>query len=169
MADPTPGTTVIGLGNPLMSDDGLGLRVCERLLATWIIPPDVEVMDGGTWGMNLLPAIEDAASLLLVDAIDRGLAPGTPIILTREEIPRALALKVSPHQIDLREVLALAQLRGTLPERLTMIGAQPERVELGEGLSTSVEAQLDAVVASALAQLREWGHVCAPREAAAHA
>lgn len=152
-----------------MGDDGLGLRVCERLVAGWHIPPDVEVVDGGTWGMNLLPTIEDASSLLLLDAIDRDLTPGAPIVLARDEIPRVLSLKVSPHQIDLREVLALAQLRGTLPARLTMIGVQPQRVELGEGLSPPVEAQVDSVVESALAQLREWGHECEPRAAAANA
>lgn len=169
MADPAGRTTVIGLGNPLMGDDGLGLRVCERLVTGWHIPPDVEVVDGGTWGMNLLPTIEDASSLLLLDAIDRGLPPGTPIVLTRDEIPRALSLKVSPHQVDLREVLALAQLRGTLPGRLTMLGVQPQRVELGEGLSPSVEAQVDTVVESALEQLRRWGHECEPRATAANA
>ena len=169
MADAVGRTTVIGLGNPLMGDDGLGLRVCERLVTGWHIPPDVEVVDGGTWGMNLLPTIEDASSLLLLDAIDRGLPPGTPILLTRDEIPRALSVKVSPHQIDLREVLALAQLRGTLPERLTMLGVQPQHVELGEGLSPPVEAQVDAVVESAVEQLRMWGHECEPRAAAANA
>lgn len=152
-----------------MGDDGLGLRACERLVAGWRIRPDVEVVDGGTWGMSLLPTIEDATSLLLLDAIDRGLPPGTPILLTRDEIPRVLSLKVSPHQVDLREVLALAQLRGTLPARLTMIGVQPQRVELGEGLSPPVEAQVDTVVGSALEQLRIWGHECEPRAAAANA
>jgi hydrogenase maturation protease len=95
--------------------------------------------------------------------------PGTPIVLSREEIPRALALKVSPHQIDLREVLAVAQLRGTLPERLTMVGAQPQRIELGCGLSPPVQASLDDVVSAALDQLRAWGHICEPREVAAGA
>jgi len=161
--------TVIGLGNPLMGDDALGLCACDRLLAAWELPSDIEVIDGGTWGMNLLPAIEDTPALLLIDAIDRGLVPGTPIVLSREEIPRALALKVSPHQIDLREVLAVAQLRGTLPERLTLVGAQPERIELGCGLSPPVQASLDDVVSAALDQLRAWGHICEPREVAAGA
>jgi hydrogenase maturation protease len=169
MADAAERVTVIGLGNPLMGDDALGLRACDRLVAAWDLPSAIEVIDGGTWGMNLLPAIEDAPALLLIDAIDRGLGPGTPIVLPREEIPRALSLKVSPHQIDLREVLAVAQLRGTLPERLTLVGAQPQRIELGCGLSPPVEASLDDVVAAALDQLREWGHTCEPREVVARA
>lgn len=169
MGDGRPRTMVIGLGNPLMGDDGFGLRARTRLLESTRLPPDVEVVDGGTWGMNLLPLIEDAESLLLLDAIERGGLPGTPVCLTGEDIPRALSLKVSPHQIDLREVLAVAQLRGKLPARMTLLGVQPEFVELYEGLSPPVEAALDGVVEAALEQLRSWGHDVVPREATADA
>jgi len=169
MADFPGRTTVIGLGNPLMGDDALGLRARERLINSWNIPPTVDLVDGGTWGMNLLPIIEDASSLLFIDAIDRGAEPGTPIVLSGDEIPRALAHKVSPHQVDLSEVLAVAQLRGKLPRRMTMIGLQPQQVELGEGLSPPVEAGLDALVATAAHHLRLWGHACEPREVTASA
>lgn len=161
--------TVIGLGNPLMGDDGLGLCARERLMSSWSLSPDVEIVDGGTWGMNLLPIIEDASSLLFIDAVDNGLPAGTPIVLSGDEIPRALAHKISPHQVDLSEVLAVAQLRGTLPKRMTLIGLQPERVELGEGLSAPVEAGLDGLVAMAAHHLRLWGHSCEPREVTASA
>lgn len=164
MAERPGRVTVIGLGNPLMGDDGLGLRARERLMASWSLSPGVELVDGGTWGMNLLPIIEDASSLLFIDAVDNGLPAGTPIVLSGDEIPRALALKISPHQVDLSEVLAVAQLRGTLPKRMTLIGLQPERIELGEGLSPPVEAGLDGLVTMAAHHLRLWGHGCEPRE-----
>src|SRR5690242_509820 len=95
-------TVVIGLGNPLMGDDGLGIAVAQRL-SGWELPEDVQVVDGGTWGLNLLPVIEDAGRVILVDAIDVGAAPGTLIRLPRERLPKYLATKISPHDVDLRD------------------------------------------------------------------
>lgn len=158
------GTVVLGLGNPLMADDGLGLLALERLRAEWEVPPAVTLADGGTWGMMLLPMIEDAGELLLLDAIRTGSAPGTVTELAREQLPRYFAHKLSPHQIDLSEVLALAELRGTLPERLAAIGVEPERVEMSTLLSPVVEQRVDDVVRLAVARLAAWGHVCRRRE-----
>lgn len=164
-----PGTVVIGLGNPLMGDDGLGLVVLERLRDGWDIPAGVELVDGGTWGMNLLPVIEDARRVLLIDAIEIGAAPGTEIVIPRERLPRYLATKISPHEVDLRDVLALAELRGTLPAHTTAIGLQPARIELSEELSDVLREGLDHLVATAVGVLAEWGHVCTPRVAAVDA
>lgn len=161
---PEPATTlVVGLGNPLMGDDGVGLRALAQLEERWQMPAGVELVDGGTWGMNLLPAIEGAERLLFLDAINGGVNPGTSVLLEREALPRLFALKVSPHQIDLREVLALAEWRGTLPDDTAAIGLQPLRVELGEGLSPEVEARLDDLVHLAVERLRSWGHDLRPR------
>ena len=74
-------TLVIGLGNPIMADDGVGLAALDRLRESWSLPPSVRLVDGGTWGMNLLPLIEDAAEVLLLDAIDRGGPPGALVVL----------------------------------------------------------------------------------------
>lgn len=156
-------TVVIGLGNPLMGDDGLGLRAMGRLAETWALPPEVELIDGGTWGMNLLPVIERAGRVLLLDAIDVGAPAGTQITLERHELPRYFALKLSPHQVDLREVLALAEWRGTLPGDAVAIGLQPQRIELGRVLSPAVEAAVDRMVARAVRRLEAWGHVLARR------
>ena len=166
---PAGRTVVIGLGNPLMGDDGLGLAALAKLQAEWAVPPDVELMDGGTWGMNLLPTIEDAGRLLLIDAIDVGGRPGTLQLLERERIPRYLATKISPHQVDLHDVLALAELRGTFPAHAVAIGIQPERVEVGNELSEVVRCRLGELVAAVVAQLAHWGHTCAPRPAPAYA
>jgi len=163
----TRGTVVIGLGNPLMADDGLGLAALAQLRDGWEIPPDVELVDGGTWGMNLLPTIEDAGRVLLIDAIHKDGAPGTPYRLSREELPRYLATKISPHQVDLHDVLALAELRGTLPADTVAIGLQPERVEMIAELTAVVAANLDRVVAMAVAELATWGHELVPRRATA--
>lgn len=162
----TRSTVVIGLGNPLMGDDGVGLAALERLAAGWDAPPEVELVDGGTWGMNLLPVIESAKRVLLLDAIHAQQPPGTPLQLGRHELPRYLATKISPHQVDLHDVLALAELRGTLPEETVAVGLQPERVEMIAELSPPVAAGVDHLVAMAVAVLVEWGHDLTRKQAA---
>ena len=163
-------TVVIGLGNPIMGDDGVGLAALARLSDEYDVPEDVELVDGGTWGMNLLPLIEDAGRVLLLDAIHKEGAPGTPYRLSRDELPRYLATKISPHQVDLHDVLALAELRGTLPADTVAVGVQPERVEMIAELSPAVAAAVGSIVALAVAELTAWGHRLEPRRvAAAHA
>ena len=154
-------TIVIGLGNPLMGDDGLGIAALERLRAEYGAFPDVEYVDGGTWGMNLLPIIEDAHRLILIDAIDVGADPGTAVRLERAQLPRYLATKISPHQVDLRDVLGLAELRGTLPGNTVALGLQPESVELRHSLSPTIAGRVDDLVDRVAAELT--------RRAAVHA
>jgi hydrogenase maturation protease len=163
------GTVVIGLGNPLMGDDGLGLAALARLREAWQVPDEVQLVDGGTWGMNLLPIIESAARVLLIDAIATGAPPGTPAVVPRSRLPRYLATKISPHDVDLRDVLALAELRGRLPEQTVAIGLEPARVELVHELSDVLRPRLDELVALAVRQLADWGIVCTPRVATVHA
>ena len=158
-------TLVLGLGNPLMGDDGVGLAVLSRLQQGWECE-GVHLVDGGTWGMNLLPLIEDTRRLLLLDAIRLGVEPGTLHLLTRDQLPRYLSHKLSPHQIDLKEILALAEFRGTLPEVAVALGVEPAAVELSTTLSQPVEARLEELTDLALLQLGQWGHSCrnkAPR------
>ena len=155
------GTVVIGLGSPLMGDDGLGLLALETLRRDRVFEPAPQLVDGGTWGMNLLPVIESAERLLLVDAIRAGARPGEVVVIEREALPRGLGIKLSPHQIDLQEVLALAELRGTLPREAVAIGLEPERVELGVGVSPAVERGLEALLEGIAARLLAWGHTLA--------
>jgi len=162
-------TVVLGVGSPLMGDDGVGVEAVDRLRRGLIPLAGVDLLDGGTWGMHLLPEIEDAHRLLVLDAIYDGRAPGTVVRLEKEEIPRLLYQKVSPHQIDLREVFALAELRGTFPREAVALGVEPREVELQEGLSEAVEAALPILLEAAVAQLRAWGHPAewSPERAAA--
>jgi hydrogenase maturation protease len=168
MNDPGSGLAlVIGLGNPIMADDGLGLAALERLRERWSVPKSVRLVDGGTWGMNLLPLIEGAEHVIFLDAIDAGRPVGTAVVVERDELPRLFGLKLSAHQVDLREVLAAAELRGTLPASLVAIGLQPGRVEMGVGLSPEVEAGLDDVLGLLSERLARWGYADPPMDAAA--
>lgn len=161
-------TLVVGLGNPLMTDDGIGLAALERVRAAWDPPAGsgVEHVDGGTWGLFLLPEIERAGAVIFLDAIKVGAEPGTVIELSREEIPAALSvIGLSVHQLALADLIALASLRGTLPKRTVAIGIEPLYVRMGTSLTRVAEASLDAVVERALARLEAWGHTV-PRPAA---
>jgi hydrogenase maturation protease len=119
--------------------------------------------------MNLLPVIEDAARVLLIDAIDADAAPGTEVVIPRNRLPRYLATKISPHQVDMADVLALAELRGTLPEHTTAIGLQPVKVEMCNELSDVLRCRLDGLVAAVVRLLESWGHHCTPKSAPVHA
>jgi hydrogenase maturation protease len=162
----TASTIVIGLGNPLLSDDAVGLAAAARLATRFHLPDDVELMDGGTWGMKLLPAIEAAERVLLLDAIDTAAAPGTLTRLEGEAIPATLSVLMSPHQVDLREVLAVCALRGTTPSIMVALGVQPETMATHVGMSARVDAQVDALADQAADVLRTWGHAVTAREAA---
>jgi hydrogenase maturation protease len=156
-------TVVLGAGSPLMGDDGLGIEVVDTLSRRWAGAPDLQFVDGGVWGMRVLPHIEGAKRLVIVDAIRAGRAPGTLVRLEREEVPLHMRQKFSPHQIDLSEVLALAALRGTLPPELVALGLEPERVEPYEGLSSPVRARIPELLEAIERQLADWGHALEPR------
>jgi hydrogenase maturation protease len=160
------GVAVIGVGNPIMGDDGLGLAALARLREGWEVPPEVSLIDGGTWGMNLLPLIEDAEAVIFLDAITAGRKPGEAVELERDALPKWVALKLSPHQMDLKEVLALAELRGTLPERAVAIGAEPAWLELSTSLSREAAGAVESVATRAAQRLGEWGFPCPKRPAA---
>ncbi len=150
---------VIGLGSPLMGDDGAGLAALDRLRTGWNLE-DVDLVDGGTWGMSLLPVIEDAGRLVLLDAIKAGAAAGEIVVLERDRLPVYLSRKLSPHEVDLRDVLALAELRGTLPSETVAIGVQPEVVELGTELSPPVAAAIELLAETVVSRLERWRHRC---------
>lgn len=149
-------TVVIGLGNPIMGDDGFGLAALDALRARRAPSSGVEYVDGGTWGLALLPVVERAERLLLLDAIECGGTPGMVVTLRAEQIPAYMMTKVSPHQVDMREVLALAALRGQAPVEVVAIGAQPAVVDLVGSLSPAVAAAVEPVAAAAASQLEVW-------------
>jgi len=148
---------VLGLGNILLQDEGLGVRAAERLAACYRLPPEVQVMDGGVMGLDLLPHLEGVSHLLVTDAVQTGQPPGSLVRLEGEAIPAALSLKMSMHQVGLQELLALAGFQGTLPERVVLWGLEPASLEWGLELSAPIAAQIDALVDAVVGELRAWG------------
>ena len=151
-------TLVLGVGNKLMSDEGVGVHVIERLIETYRIPEEVQVLDGGTLGLDLLYYLEGIENLLLVDAAETGKEPGTVIRLEGEQVPAFMSIKISPHQMGVPDMLAAAKLQGTYPQRLVLWGVQPELITLGLELSPLLAARRDLLVEKLAEELREWGY-----------
>ncbi|MEJ2534847.1 MAG: HyaD/HybD family hydrogenase maturation endopeptidase, partial [Gammaproteobacteria bacterium] len=152
-------TLVLGLGNLLYADEGFGVRAVEALQDAWELPGHVRIMDGGTQGLFLTPFVSSAKSLLIFDAIDFGLEPGELRVITGDDVPRFMGVKkVSMHQTSFQEVLATADLAGNLPERLALVGVQPDTFDdYGGSLRPVVRARLDEAVQAGIAVLAEWG------------
>lgn len=148
---------IIGVGNPLMADDGLGIVAAERLAALdW--PPGIEVLDGGTAGLALLDLFADARAVILLDAVAMGTAPGTLRRFTAADLSALPAAEpgLSAHAGGLAEVLALARELGQLPP-LVLFGVEPARVEWGSGLSPAVAAALECLVTAVRAEVAGFG------------
>jgi hydrogenase maturation protease len=160
---------VLGIGNLLWADEGFGVRAAETLAERWTLPDRVTVLDGCTQGLYLLPFLEDADALIVFDAVDYGLAPGTMKIVRDDKVPAFLgAKKMSLHQTGFQEVIATAMLVGRCPERLLLIGVQPVELEdYGGGLRPQTAAQIAPAVEIALRELREvFGVTATPRDPA---
>jgi len=149
-------TLLLGLGNLLFRDEGLGIRALERLLERYRLPPAVQPLDGGVMGLELLNYLDDAERVLVIDAVRTGQPPGSLVRLADAEIPKALSLKMSMHQVNFQEALALGQLRGKQPAQLLVCGMEPELLEAGTELSATVAARLDSLVAAVIATLQDW-------------
>jgi len=156
---------VLGIGNLLWADEGFGVRAVEALHAKYAMPDAVTILDGGTQGLYLFGAVAAACRVLVFDAIDFGLPPGTLRVLRDGEVPACGAAKLSPHQTGFNDVLALAMVRGEAPETITLIGVQPEELaDLGGSLRNSVKACIPEAVEIAARELAAWGYPPLPRE-----
>ena len=155
---------ILGIGNVLWADEGFGVRCVETLATRVALPAQVRLLDGGTQGLYLLPFLEEADAMLVFDAIDFGLAPGTLKVLRDGDVPAFMgAKKMSLHQTGFQDVLATAELLDRCPRRITLIGCQPVELEdFGGGLRPAVAAQIDPALALARAELAGWGIAAPP-------
>ena len=150
-------TMVLGVGNLLLSDDGIGIHAIQRLQETAQLPEEVQVLDGGTSGLDLLYHLEGVCRLIIVDAVETGKPAGTLIRLVGDQVPSYFSLKMSPHEIGMPDMLMAAKLRDLYPEEVVVWGVQPATMEVGIELSPPVAAVLDALVEKTLIELEQWG------------
>lgn len=154
---------VLGLGNILLRDEGVGVRVVEALAERYSLPAEIEVVDGGTAGMELLNTLAGCGHLLICDAVQTGAPPATVVKLAGAEIPALFQTRFSPHQLGLAEVLATLTLTDEAPGTVTLIGVVPLDLELGIDLSPEVAAVLGRAIEYLVSELRELGLTLKPR------
>ena len=155
---------VLGLGNILMSDEGVGVRVVEALEQRWCMPEGVNVVDGGTCGMDMLDLIASHDTLVVVDAVKTGAPPATVVRLSGDAVPAFFKGKLSPHQLGLSDLLATLRLQGEAPETLVLFGCVPERMEVRLDLSPAIAARVPDLVDRVVAELTALGAAPRPRE-----
>ena len=168
--DPTPAATsprrvvVLGIGNTILSDEGVGVHAAAALRDAYALPAGVEVIDGGTAGMELLDALSGVDLLLVLDAVKAHCAPGSLVCLTGSELPVFFRSKLSPHQVSICDVLASLEFAGDAPRDLVLVGVEPQSLELGLELTPTVARRVPDMVSAAVAQLAMRGISLQPRD-----
>jgi hydrogenase maturation protease len=154
---------VLGMGNLLLEDEGLGIRALELLQQRYVIPPGVEFLDGGTTGMGLLDDMSGRDHLLVLDACQTGDPPGTLVRLAGDDVPVYFGMRISPHQLGLSDVLATLVLSGEEPAEVTVLGLVPKSLEMCLELSGLITEKLDSLVEAAVVELSRLGYPPQPR------
>jgi len=156
---------VLGVGNILLSDEAIGVRLVEALAQRFHLPENVEVLDGGTAGMELMEAMANREHLIIADAVvTRKEAPGTVVLLRDNEVPTLFCNKISPHQLGLSDVLSALRFTGEFPQKLTLVGVTPASLEPHIGLTPVVAASLECALQALLDALADSGVTLTPRE-----
>lgn len=146
---------VLGIGNILLSDEGAGVEVVNRLQKHYKIPETVEVVDGGTVGIELLPWLEGRTHIIIVDAVRSENPPGT--VLRIDDVPAFFQNKISPHQIGITDVLAMAYITDELPPNVSLIGIEPETLSDGIALSETVSEKIETMVEMVAQEIERTG------------
>jgi hydrogenase maturation protease len=158
--------TILGVGNILLKDEGVGVRVIERLDNDFQFPDHIRIVDGGVLGMRLMGIVADADVLIVVDAVQNNQPPGTLYRLAGDQVPRRVLAKQSMHQLDLPEVLALCSAIDHTPETI-VIGVEPEDIHtMDMELTATVYGKVDALVSMIIAELKQLKVPCCRKQIA---
>jgi len=151
---------VVGLGNILLRDEGVGVHVVNAIKGKYSFSPEVEIIDGGTLGLDLLHLIGGREKLLLIDAVNFNKEPGYIGIVEDDHIPSTLFAKLSVHHIGLSDVLFAAKLLDLTPAKVRLIGIQPESLEVGLDMTECINGKIEAVIDTVIGTLKEWNIEC---------
>ncbi len=158
---------VFGIGNVLLSDDGVGVHAVNKLKSEYDFPESVELIDGGTKGLDLLPLFENRDKVLIIDAANFKKEPGTIDIVEGDRIPSFLSSKLSVHQIGLPDMLFAAKLMEIMPSEICLIGIQPMSMETAYEMSDVISKRIEALIDKVLEKLKEWEVNVAPKKSTA--
>jgi hydrogenase maturation protease len=154
---------VLGLGNVLLADDGIGPAAVSQIEQDYRIPSDVRLVDGGTLGLALLDEIAEARHLILVDAVATGGTPGAPVRLEGAEMMDAVRDRLSPHQVGVVDLLNAARLIGRYPDSVVLLGLVPGAISLSLARTRAVEDAINTLVSAIVRELATLGYALAPQ------
>lgn len=158
---------VLGIGNLLLQDEGVGALAAQELVRRFYTPDGLEIIDGGTAGIELMGYIANRDLLIIIDAVKSGQEPGTIVRIEGEEVPATFRQRLSPHQLGLSDLLATCILTGETPERMVLFGVEPAGMETGIGLTEKVAASFDRLLEMVRLELQRSGHDLPARPAEA--
>ena len=161
---------VLGLGNVLLGDDGIGAAAIARIERDYRIPPGVQLVEGGTLGLSLLGMLADAEHVILVDAVAVDRPPGTLVRMDGADVTDAVRDRLSPHQVGVADLLDVARLIDSYPASVTLLGLVPESIDLAVVRSSAVDDGLGELIAAIVREVESLGHkmVCEPEAGAWH-
>ena len=159
-----PRVVVLGLGNVLCGDDGVGVAAIHAFLREHRAPSGVHIVDGGTLGMGLIDLLDSETTLVLVDAVAADAPPGTLVRFEGHEIGEAVATRLSPHQFGVADLLGVARLLSCYPAEVVLLGIVPQAIRLGLGLTPPVAESLPALAGAIASELARLGYPLVPRE-----
>ena len=159
--------TILGIGNVILRDEGFGVRVAEYLDAHYDFPENVQIVDGGTLGIELTQFVTGTKKLLVIDSINGHAAPGTRFAIRDDDVLAHFQDKISAHEVGIQDVLALLEVTGHKIPTVTVLGVQPYNLEAGVELSEEMRKLVPEVAEEALNELRKWGIKATKKEHAA--
>ncbi len=151
---------ILGLGNILLSDEGVGVHTINVIKERYVFFPAVDIIDGGTMGLDLLPIFQDSDRILIIDAVDLRKPVGFVAVIEGDDIPSVLNAKLSVHHIGLSDLLFTAKLTRAAPSEVCLIGIQPKSLEAGLDMTEQIRVQLDNIISLAVKRLTAWGVDC---------
>jgi hydrogenase maturation protease len=156
---------VLGLGNVLLEDDGVGGAAVSLMRERFTAPRGVQVLDGGTLGLSLLPYLDMADAVILVDAVRAEAAPGSLVRLDGDDVAPAVATRLSPHQVGVADLLDGARWLERYPKHVVLLGLVPASMNLAVGLSPQVRAALPVLIDRIVQEADALGFAFEPRDA----
>ena len=148
--------SVLGIGNILLSDEGVGVHAVNAIKKRYAFTPEIEILDGGTMGLDLLPVFQTQDKIIIIDAVDFKKEPGHVGAIEGNKIPTVLNTKLSVHHIGFSDLLYAAKLTRDIPPEVYLVGIQPKSLDVSLEMTDEIRTRLDDVIDLALQKLREW-------------